>query len=64
MKIRQEYCYPTNFNDRSFRKSLYDPSTILITLRINSKEGEIVGYVKGGPLEKHKPKDSNYDESL
>jgi hypothetical protein len=64
MRIRQEYCSPTNFNDRSFRKSLYDPSTILITLRINSKEGEIVGYVKGGPLEKHKPKSSRYDESL
>ncbi|TLX86485.1 MAG: hypothetical protein E6L01_03860 [Thaumarchaeota archaeon] len=64
MKIRQEYCSPTNFDDREFRKSLYDPSTILITLRINSKEGEIVGYVKGGPLEKHKPKRGGYDESL
>ena len=40
----------------NFEKSLYDPNTILITLRINSKVGEIVGYVKGGPLEKHKPK--------
>jgi hypothetical protein len=64
MKIRQEYCSPTNFNDKDFRKSLYDPSTILITLRINSKDGVIVGYVKGGPLEKHKPKRGRYDESL
>ena len=64
MKIRHEYCSPTNFDDREFRKSLYDPSTILITLRINSEGGEIVGYVKGGPLEKHKPKPGGYDEGL
>lgn len=64
MRIRYEYCSPTNFNDREFRKSLYDPNTILITLRINSKVGEIVGYVKGGPLEKHKPKHGMYDENL
>ena len=64
MRIRQEYCSPINLHDREFRKSLYDPSTILITLRINSNEGEIVGYVKGGPLEKHKPKRGRYDESV
>jgi len=64
MSIRQEYCSRTNTHDREFRKSLYDPSTILITLRINSKEGDIVGYVKGGPLEKHKPKHGRYDESV
>ena len=64
MRIRQEYCSRTNTHDREFRKSLYDPSTILITLRINSKEGDIVGYVKGGPLEKHKPKHGRYDESV
>jgi hypothetical protein len=64
MKIRQEYCSTPNFNNREFHNSLYDPSTILITLRINSKEGEIVGYVKGGPLEKHKPKHGRYEESL
>ncbi|HEY7228518.1 MAG TPA: HD domain-containing protein [Nitrososphaeraceae archaeon] len=64
MRIRQEYCSFTNIHDREFGKSLYDPSTILITLRINSKEGEIVGYVKGGPLEKHEPKRGRYDESV
>jgi hypothetical protein len=64
MKIRQEYCSSTNFNDREFQKSLYDTSTILITLRINSDVGEIVGYVKGGPLEKHKPRRGTYDENL
>jgi hypothetical protein len=64
MKIRYEYCSPTNFYDKDFRKSLDDPGTILITLRINSKMGEIVGYVKGGPLEKHKPKLGLYEENL
>jgi hypothetical protein len=63
-KIRYEYCSPTNLYDRDFRKSLYDPKTILITLRINNKMGEIVGYVKGGPLEKHKPKYGLYEENL
>ena len=64
MKIRHEYCSPMNFHDREFRKSICDPSTILITLRINSDAGQIVGYVKGGPLEKHKPRHAGYDESL
>ncbi len=64
MKIRQEYCSPTNFNDREFHKSLYDTGTILITLRINNELGEIVGYVKGGPLEKHKPRRGTNDENL
>ena len=64
MKIRQEYCSPTNFNDGEFQKSLYDTSTILITLRINNDTGEIVGYVKGGPLEKHKPRRGTDDENL
>jgi hypothetical protein len=64
MKIRQEYCSPTNFNDKEFQKSLYDTSTILITLRINNDTGEIVGYVKGGPLEKHKPRRGTYHENL
>ena len=62
MKIRHEYCSPMNFHDREFRKSICDPSTILITLRINSDAGQIVGYVKGGPLEKHKPGHGGYDE--
>ena len=64
MKIRQEYCSSTNFKDKEFQKSLYDTSTILITLRINSDVGEIVGYVKGGPLEKHQPRRGTYDENL
>ena len=64
MKIRQEYCSSTNFKDKEFQKSLYDMSTILITLRINSDVGEIVGYVKGGPLEKHQPRRGTYDENL
>jgi hypothetical protein len=64
MKIRHEYCSPINFHDREFRKSIFDPSTILITLRVNSDVGQIVGYVKGGPLEKHRPRHGGYDESL
>ena len=64
MKIRYEYCSPANFDDKDFRKSLRDSRTILITLRINDNVGEIVGYVKGGPLEKHKPKGGRNGESL
>ena len=45
-------------NEEKFRKSLDRQDTILITLRVNKddhyKAGEIMGYVKGGPLENYR----------
>src|SRR4051794_15649405 len=37
--------------ENKFKKSLSNSNSILITLRVNDKDSEIVGYVKGGPLE-------------
>jgi hypothetical protein len=42
---------------------LYDSDTILITLRINDEYGEVVGYVKGGPLENYTLRRGTRDEN-
>ena len=51
-------------NEEKFKKSLFDSKTILITLRIKDKNGKIVGYVKGGPLESHPLRRGTYDANL
>jgi hypothetical protein len=51
-------------NEEKFKKSLSDSKTILITLRIKDKNGKIVGYVKGGPLESHPLRRGTYDANL
>jgi hypothetical protein len=39
-------------DEKNLSKSLSTEGSILITLRINDKIGDIVGFAKGGPLEK------------
>jgi hypothetical protein len=50
--------------ENKFKKSLSDTNTILITLRVNDKNGEIVGYVKGGPLETYELRRGTYDHNV
>jgi len=49
-----------------FVKSILDPNTIVITVRLPDKNSTIVGYAKGGPLENYQLssqiKDKNYGE--
>ncbi len=54
---------PLQFEKEKFKESLEDPQTILNTLRLNGKDGEIVGFSKGGPLEKYKLREEIRDEN-
>ena len=55
---------PLQFNRDRFEESIKDPDVILNTLRINDKNGEIIGFAKGGPIENYRLrpeiKDENY----
>lgn len=42
---------PLQFKKVSFFESLEDPETVLVTLRLGTESGEIIGFAKGGPLE-------------
>ena len=55
---------PLQFMGDCFGQSIKNPETILVTLRLNTSDGDIVGFAKGGPLERYslKPgiKDANF----
>jgi hypothetical protein len=54
---------PLQFEKENFEESVKDPQIILNTLRLNNKNGEIVGFSKGGPLEKYKLREEIRDEN-
>ena len=54
---------PLQFEKEKFKESVEDSQTILNTLRLNDKNGEIVGFSKGGPLEKYKLREEIRDEN-
>jgi len=54
---------PLQFEKESFEESIKDPQIIINTLRLNDKNGEIVGFVKGGALEKYKLREEIRDEN-
>jgi len=54
---------PLQFEKDDFEKSVKDPKVIINTLRLNDKNGEIVGFSKGGPLEKYQLRDEIRDEN-
>ena len=64
LNIYRELPAPIRINEKKFRNTLSDSNTILITLRINDKSGEIVGYAKGGSLENYQLRRGTYDENL
>jgi len=53
LSIYRELPKPLQFTRDDFIESLDDPETILNTLRVGSANGPIVGFAKGGPLEKY-----------
>ncbi|KFM19413.1 hypothetical protein AAA799P11_00737 [Marine Group I thaumarchaeote SCGC AAA799-P11] len=53
---------PLQFLD-NFEESVKDPETIITTLRLNGKDGEIVGYAKGGSLENYNLREEIRDEN-
>ena len=54
---------PLQFSKEKFAESVKDPKVILNTLRINDKNGEIVGFAKGGALEKYNLREEIRDEN-
>ena len=45
---------PLRFNENNFIESLTDSETVLTTVRLNTLNGPIIGFAKGGPLENYK----------
>ena len=54
---------PLQFEKENFIKSIKDPQIIINTLRLNGKNGEIVGFAKGGALERYKLREEIKDEN-
>ena len=65
--IYRELHLPIGIKDEQrFKKSLNHKDTILITLRVKDDDisGQIVGYVKGGPLENYQLRRGTHDENF
>jgi hypothetical protein len=62
--IHRQLPAPIRVDEKKFVSTLSDSNTILITLRINDTSGDIVGYVKGGPLENYQLRRGTHDENL
>ena len=54
---------PLQFEKENFEQSIKDPEIIINTLRLNNRDGEIIGFSKGGPLEKYKLREEIRDEN-
>ena len=62
-EIFMELPTPLQFEKENFEKSIKDPQIIINTLRLNDKNGEIVGFSKGGPLERYRLREEIRDEN-
>ena len=67
LAIYKELPKPLQFTREDFVESIHDKDTILNTLRIEDSRGTIIGFAKGGPLEKYnfqlKINDENYGKN-
>ena len=64
LNIHKESPAPMTTSVKKFKKSLTDRDTILVTLRLINKDGEIVGYANGGRLENYTLRRGTHDENL
>lgn len=67
VEIYRELHLPIGIKDEQrFKKSLNHKDTILLTLRVKNDDtsGQIVGYVKGGPLENYHLRRGTHDENF
>ena len=53
LSIYRELPKPLQFTRDDFIESIRDPETILNMLRVGNSTGKIIGFAKGGPLEKY-----------
>jgi len=61
--IFMELPTPLQFQKEKFEESVKDPQVIINTLRLNDKNGEVIGFSKGGPLENYKLREEIRDEN-
>ena len=61
--IYNELPRPLQLARIGFTDSIINENTILSTLRLNRDDGEIIGFAKGGPLEKYKLRSEIDDEN-
>lgn len=54
---------PLQFRVDDFEESIKNPDTILTTLRLDTPNGEIIGFAKGGPLERYQLRPEVRDEN-
>ena len=54
---------PLQFRGDDFEESIRNPDTILTTLRLDTPDGEIIGFAKGGPLERYELRPEIMDEN-
>ena len=54
---------PLQFGGKDFEESIKSPDTILTTLRLDTPGGEIIGFAKGGPLERYQLRPEIRDEN-
>ena len=54
LEIYNELPKPLQVSRNNFEKSIKDPNTILSTIRLTDAGGPIIGFAKGGPLERYK----------
>ena len=64
LKIYRELPLPVPPIYEKFKESLSNSKTILITLRVKDENGEIVGYVKGAPLETYELRPGTFDYNV
>jgi len=53
LTIYEELPKPLQIAKENFSESIKDPNTILSTIRLGDTSGPIIGFAKGGPLEKY-----------
>lgn len=67
LEIYKELPKPLQFSREDFVESIHEHDTILNTLRVGNAKGPIIGFAKGGPLEKYHFKvdleDNNYGKN-
>lgn len=61
--IYNELPLPLQLQKFGFAKSVLDPKTIVVTLRLSDKDNTVIGYAKGGPLENYQLYSGIQDEN-
>lgn len=64
LNINRQVSAIIQLNDDYFKDTLLDNHSILVTLRMNSNVGDIIGYAKGGPIENYELRPGTTDKNI